>query len=93
VSDADRTRPNRIPVSILDLVPVGEGSSGPEAMRHSVELAKLADRSGFTRYWFAEHHGIPDIASAAPENARIEGERDGQIRGLDFPLRRVTCSG
>jgi luciferase family oxidoreductase group 1 len=67
VSDIDRTRTDRIPLSILDLVPVGEGSSGPEAMRHSVDLVRLADRSGFTRYWLAEHHGMPSIASSAPE--------------------------
>ncbi len=67
MSDADRTRPNRIPLSVLDLVPVGEGSSGPEAIRHSVDLSRLADRSGYTRYWFAEHHGMPSIASSAPE--------------------------
>jgi luciferase family oxidoreductase group 1 len=60
-------RSKRIPLSILDLVPVGEGSSGPEAMRHSVDLARLADRSGYTRYWLAEHHGMPSIASSAPE--------------------------
>lgn len=36
-------------------------------MRNSVELARLADRLGFARYWFAEHHGMPSIASSAPE--------------------------
>jgi luciferase family oxidoreductase group 1 len=54
-------------LSVLDLVPVGAGSSAAEAMRGSVALARLADRLGYTRYWFAEHHGMPSIASAAPE--------------------------
>ncbi|MEX2581896.1 MAG: LLM class flavin-dependent oxidoreductase [Gemmatimonadota bacterium] len=56
-----------LPLSVLDLVPIAEGSSGGEAMRHSLELAKLAERLGFTRYWFAEHHGMASIASSAPE--------------------------
>ena len=59
--------PPKLPVSVLDLVPIGTGSTGPEAMRNSVELGRLADRLGYTRYWFAEHHGMPSIASSAPE--------------------------
>ena len=57
----------RLPVSVLDLVPVGSGSTATEALRHSLELAQFADRAGFTRYWFAEHHGMPSIASSVPE--------------------------
>ena len=57
----------RLPLSVLDLVPVGTGSSSVQALRDSVELARLADRLGFVRYWFAEHHGMPSIASSAPE--------------------------
>jgi len=56
-----------IPLSVLDLVPVGAGSGAGEALRQSVRLARLADRLGYTRYWFAEHHGMPGIASSAPE--------------------------
>jgi luciferase family oxidoreductase group 1 len=56
-----------LPLSVLDLVPIGSGSSAGEAMRSSVELARLAERLGYTRYWFAEHHGMPSIASSAPE--------------------------
>lgn len=55
------------PLSVLDLVPIGEGSTAPQAMRNSVELARLADRLGYSRYWLAEHHGMPSIASSAPE--------------------------
>ena len=56
-----------IPLSVLDLSPVTSGSSGPIALRNSLDLARLADRLGFTRYWVAEHHNLPNIASAAPE--------------------------
>jgi hypothetical protein len=43
-------------VSILDLSPVTTGSSGAAALKNSIDLAKLADRLGFARYWVAEHH-------------------------------------
>jgi luciferase family oxidoreductase group 1 len=55
------------PVSVLDLAPVGAGSTPSEALRATVELARLAERLGYTRYWFAEHHGMPGIASSSPE--------------------------
>ena len=51
--------------SLLDLVPVVEGSSVPEALSNAADLAKLAEHLGFTRYWVAEHHGMLGIASAA----------------------------
>ena len=56
-----------IPLSILDLSPVAAGSSAAQALRNSLDLAKLADRLGFMRYWVAEHHNLPAIASASPE--------------------------
>jgi luciferase family oxidoreductase group 1 len=56
-----------IPLSILDLSPVAAGSSGAQSLRNSIELAGLADRLGFTRYWVAEHHNLPSIASSAPD--------------------------
>jgi luciferase family oxidoreductase group 1 len=55
----------KFPVSVLDLSPVGAGGVPSQAVRESVELAVVADRLGFTRYWFAEHHNIPSIASSA----------------------------
>ena len=54
-----------IPVSILDLAPITEGSDAAESFRHARELAQLADRAGYHRYWLAEHYSIPAIASAA----------------------------
>jgi luciferase family oxidoreductase group 1 len=56
-----------VPLSVLDLVPVASGSTAGEAIRRSVELAQLTERLGYVRYWFAEHHGMPNIASSAPE--------------------------
>ena len=56
-----------IPLSILDLAPVPSGSTAGEALRASVEMARLAERLGYARLWYAEHHGMPGIASAAPE--------------------------
>ena len=55
------------PLSVLDLSPVPAGSTGAQALRNSLDLAQLADRLGFTRYWVAEHHNMPAIASSAPE--------------------------
>jgi len=54
-----------IPISLLDLVPVTEGSDAPRAFANMVELARLAERAGYRRYWLAEHHNLPGIASAA----------------------------
>jgi luciferase family oxidoreductase group 1 len=56
-----------IPLSILDLSPVAEGSNAAQALRNTLDLARLADRLGFTRYWVAEHHNLPAIASASPD--------------------------
>ncbi len=58
---------NPIPLSILDLAPLPSGSAAPEALRRDIELALLADRLGYVRYWFAEHHSLPSIGSSAPE--------------------------
>lgn len=54
-----------IPFSILDLAPIAEGSTASDAFRNSVELAQEAERLGYKRVWFAEHHGMAGVASAA----------------------------
>ncbi len=53
-------------MSVLDLCPVPTGESVGEALRRSVDLARHAERWGFRRFWVAEHHGLPGIASSAP---------------------------
>jgi luciferase family oxidoreductase group 1 len=55
------------PLSILDLSPVSEGATAAQALRNTLDLARLADRLGYARYWVAEHHNLPAIASSAPE--------------------------
>jgi luciferase family oxidoreductase group 1 len=56
-----------LPLSILDLAPVPEGMTSSEALPNIVSLARLGDELGFTRVWYAEHHGMPSIASSSPE--------------------------
>ncbi len=58
---------NSYTLSVLDVSPVASGSSSTEALRNTLDLARLADRLGFKRYWLAEHHNTPLIASSAPE--------------------------
>src|SRR5678816_1243795 len=53
------------PFSVLDLAPICEGGSAAETLRNSLELARHAERLGYLRYWLAEHHNMPGIASSA----------------------------
>ena len=54
------------PLSVLDLVPVTSGSTAAEALRNSIDLARQAERLGYARYWFAEHHLNPGVAGTSP---------------------------
>jgi luciferase family oxidoreductase group 1 len=54
-----------IPLSVLDLAPIVEGSDASQAFHSSLDLARHAERWGYRRFWLAEHHGMPGIASAA----------------------------
>ena len=54
-------------LSLQDLAPIAEGTSTPQAMAETVTLAQTADRLGYERLWYAEHHGMPSIASSVPE--------------------------
>ena len=56
---------NTIPLSFLDLAPVPEGKTIAEGIAQTVAIAQQAEKSGFNRYWMAEHHNMPGIASAA----------------------------
>jgi len=55
-----------VPLSVLDLVPIGPGSTATAALAASTALARRVDELGYTRYWVAEHHGMPGIGSSSP---------------------------
>jgi luciferase family oxidoreductase group 1 len=55
------------PLSILDLAPIAAGRSAADALAETTALARRADALGFRRFWVAEHHNIPSVASTAPE--------------------------
>jgi luciferase family oxidoreductase group 1 len=54
-----------VPLSVLDLSPVRQGGTAAESFRDTIDLARHAERLGYHRYWLAEHHGLPGVASAA----------------------------
>src|SRR5882762_8460429 len=55
-----------VPFSILDLSPIVQGGTAGEALQRSLDLARHAERLGYRRFWVAEHHNMPGIASSAP---------------------------
>src|ERR1700728_5446392 len=63
LGDADGDRPAAL--SVLDLAVVADGSDVGSALRQSIELARAAERLGYRRFWVAEHHNMPGIASSA----------------------------
>ena len=56
-------------LSVLDQSPIPEGSTGPQALRNTLDLARAADRLGYHRYWVAEHHGGGMLAGARCDSA------------------------
>ncbi|MFD0690990.1 LLM class flavin-dependent oxidoreductase [Actinomadura fibrosa] len=56
-----------IPLSVLDLAPVRAGGTVPQALRETLDLARRAEEAGYRRYWLAEHHLAPGVASSAPQ--------------------------
>ena len=56
-----------VPLSVLDLAPIGAGQTAAQALAGTTALARRADELGFRRFWVAEHHNIPSVASTAPE--------------------------
>ncbi|HEU0182416.1 MAG TPA: LLM class flavin-dependent oxidoreductase, partial [Agromyces mariniharenae] len=57
---------SRVPLSVLDLVPIAEGSTAGEGLRNAIDLAQRAEAFGYARYWLAEHHLNPGVAGSAP---------------------------
>jgi luciferase family oxidoreductase group 1 len=69
VDDIDRALtfgPRAVPLSVLDLAPVPDGGSARDALRATIDLARRTERLGYHRFWVAEHHNMPGIASSAP---------------------------
>lgn len=75
----ENKRDAMLKLSVLDQSPVSDGYTPADALRNTVELARLADRLGYERYWIAEHHAMATLASPAPEIliARIGAETSG----------------
>lgn len=69
-----------IPFSVLDLSPITQGGDAAQSFRNSLDLAQHAERWGYSRYWLAEHHGMPGIASAA--TAILIGHVAGGTRSI-----------
>jgi luciferase family oxidoreductase group 1 len=67
-------------LSVLDQSPISEGATGVDALRNTIDLARLTDELGYHRYWVAEHHGGPMLASASPE--ALIGPIAAATRGL-----------
>ena len=57
----------RLLLGVLDQAPIAEGSTGGDALRNSIDLARWTDELGYHRYWVAEHHATPMLACASPE--------------------------
>jgi alkanesulfonate monooxygenase SsuD/methylene tetrahydromethanopterin reductase-like flavin-dependent oxidoreductase (luciferase family) len=57
---------NSTPLAVLDLVPISSGSTAADALRNTIDLARAAERFGYARYWFAEHHLNPGVAGTSP---------------------------
>src|SRR5689334_996563 len=55
-----------VPLGVLDLAPVPDGSTVGAALRATIDLAKRTEDLGYTRFWVAEHHGMPGVASSSP---------------------------
>ena len=85
-----------LPLSVLDLSPVPSGSTAAEALRNTIDLARSTEGWGYRRYWLAEHHNTPGLASSAPEvmigqvaaaTARIRVGSGGIMLPNHAPLR------
>jgi hypothetical protein len=77
-----------IPLGVLDLVPIPSGSTAADALRNSIDLAQHAERFGYARYWFAEHHLNPGVAGTShgqplPQMLLGQGVPDDVARRTD----------
>lgn len=76
-----RTGSSGVAISVLDTAPVPDGATPGAALRNAVDLAVLADRLGYRRFWTAENHGMPGVAACAPQVVAAQvAARTGRIR-------------
>jgi luciferase family oxidoreductase group 1 len=89
-----------LPLSILDVSPVGSGFTPRQALLNTIDLAQLADQLGYARYWLAEHHNTPGIASSVPElmigqvaaaTTRLRVGAGGMMLPNHSPLKVAEC--
>ena len=71
-----------VPLSILDLSPIVEGGDAGQSLRNSLDLARYVEALGYGRYWMAEHHNLPGIASAATAVALAHVNQTDRLVGL-----------
>ena len=84
---------NAIPLSFLDLAPVPEGKTIAEGIAQTVETAQQAEKVGLNRYWMAEHHNMPGIASAATSVLLAHiGSQTKQNTYTSFSYVLLNCS-
>src|SRR3954463_9840884 len=72
-STNDQPSGGTLRLGVLDQSPVPEGSTSADALRNTLDLARLADELGYHRYWVAEHHGTPGLAGPTPPWPRGPG--------------------
>ncbi len=72
-----------LPISVLDLAPIAAGQSAADALAGTTAVARRADELGYKRFWVAEHHNIPSVASTAPETLIAHLAADVRARGLE----------
>ena len=73
-------------LSILDYAIVDEGKTALEAIEESTELARLAEKLGYSRFWMAEHHQVPALASSSPELLMLHLLQNTEKIQIYFPL-------
>jgi hypothetical protein len=82
----------QLPLSVLDLSPVGVAVAPGQAVRDSIELARTADTLGYTRYWFAEHHNMANIATSAPEVLIARDRKSTRLNSSHRYISRMPSS-
>ena len=81
-----------VPLSVLDLAPVVAGGTAGDALRRTLDLARHAEQFGYRRYWVAEHHLTPGVASSQPARRRASGGRSASSTRTTWRSCGRTCA-